>query len=248
MQRRLTMNRKRFIGEGLVVLAVLFFLSAPNALAEPCNGDFDCDGKVDIVDFIIFLSDFGRGFMGIRPCDPCRYIDIPKTGQPNICSYNSGTVIDCTGTGQDGEYQRGFAWPDPRFIDHGDETVTDKFTGLMWTKDANLPGGSKNWQEALDYVNGMNAGSGTYGYTDWRLPNLRELHSLIDYGEHEPALTSEHPFINVKPEGITYFWSSTTFGHESFRDQAWRVCLTFGAVNIDPKTTTWYVWPVRDGQ
>jgi len=240
------MNRKKIIAEGLVVLAVLFLLSAPTALAEPCNGDFDCDGDVDIVDFITFMSDFTRGCFGKNPCEPCRYIDIPKTGQPPICSDSSGTVIDCTDTGQDGEYQRGFAWPEPRFTDHEDGTVTDTLTGLMWTKDANLPEGSKNWQEALDYVAGMNTNTyENFGYPDWRLPNLRELHSLIDYGENTSALTSGHPFINVQIEGITYFWSSTTFSPESHRSAAWRVCLTFGAVNIDPKTSTWYVWPVR---
>ena len=240
------MNRKKIVAEGLAVLAVLFLLSVPSALAEPCNGDFDCDGDVDVVDFMTFMADFMRGFMGINPCEPCRYIDIPKTGQTTICSDNSGTTIECTGTGQDGEYQRGFAWPEPRFTDHEDGTATDKFTGFMWTRDANLPGGSKNWQEALDYVAAMNAGTyENFGYTDWSLPNVRELHSLIDFGEHEPALTSGHPFINVQPEWITYFWSSTTYGPESYRDYAWRVCLTFGVVHIDPKTTTWYVWPVR---
>jgi len=240
------MNRKKIVAKVFVVLTVLFHLSAPTVLAEPCNGDFDCDGNVGVGDFITFMADFTRGFMGINPCEPCRYIDIPKTGQTNVCYDNSGNVIDCAGTGQDGEYQKGFLWPEPRFTDHEDGTVTDNFTGLMWTKNANLPGCSKNWQEALDYVAEMNTDKyENFGYTDWRLPNVRELHSLIDFGEYEPALTSGHPFIKVQPEWITYFWSSTTFGHESYRGSAWRVCLTFGVVHIDPKTSNWYVWPVR---
>lgn len=234
----------------LCIAALLFFASTSPVFAEPCNGDFDCSGGVDIGDFITFMTDFFfRGLIYENPCVPCRYIDIPKTGQSTICSDNAGNVIDCAGTGQDGEYQRGFAWLEPRFLDHGDGTVTDTFTGLMWTKNANLPGGSKNWQEALDYVAEMNMETHVnFGYTDWRLPNVRELHSLIDFGEHEPALTSGHPFINVQPEWITYFWSSTPFAHDSYRGQAWRVCLTFGVVHIDPKTSTWYVWPVRGGQ
>ena len=233
----------------LAILGIIVLMSAPTALAEPCNGDFDCNGGVDIGDFITFMTDFFfRGLIYENPCEPCRYIDIPKTGQSTICSDNSGNVIDCAGTGQDGEYQRGFEWLEPRFLDHGDGTVTDTFTGLMWTKNANLPGGSKNWQEALDYVVEMNTEThANFGYTDWRLPNVRELHSLIDFGEHEPALTSGHPFINVQPEWITYFWSSTRYAPKSYRDHAWRVCLTFGVVHIDPKTTSWYVWPVRGG-
>jgi len=85
-------------------------------------------------------------------------IDLPKTGQTK-CYDESGTEISCTGTGQDGEIQAGVAWPGPRFTDNGDGTMTDNLTGLMWTTNANLPGGYKTWQQALDYVAGMNAGT-----------------------------------------------------------------------------------------
>jgi hypothetical protein len=67
------------------------------------------------------------------------------------------------------------AWPSPRFTAQT-VTVTDNLTGLMWTKNANLAG-TKNWSDALTYCNSLDHG----GYTDWRLPNIRELHSLIDY-------------------------------------------------------------------
>ena len=64
-------------------------------------------------------------------------VKLPKTGQTN-CYDTSGNVISCSGTGQDGELQKGVAWPSLRFTDNGDQTVTDKLTGLMWAKDANL--------------------------------------------------------------------------------------------------------------
>ena len=58
-------------------------------------------------------------------------VQLPRTGQ-KLCYDTAGAVIDCAGTGQDGEIQAGVAWPDPRFTDNGDGTVTDNVTGLMW--------------------------------------------------------------------------------------------------------------------
>ncbi len=72
-----------------------------------------------------------------------------KSGQA-LCYDSSGTAISCSGTGQDGEYQKGIPYPDPRFIDNGDGTVTDNLTDLIWLKNANCFGpGSVSWSEAL---------------------------------------------------------------------------------------------------
>ena len=57
-----------------------------------------------------------------------------------LCYDPDGKIIDCAGTGQDGELQAGVAWPEPRFIDNRDGTVTDNLTGLMWLKDAGCMG------------------------------------------------------------------------------------------------------------
>ncbi|KJU86361.1 secreted protein containing DUF1566, partial [Candidatus Magnetobacterium bavaricum] len=73
-------------------------------------------------------------------------VSLPKTGQ--TASYS---------TGDDGALQRGVAWPGTRFS-ATTNTVTDNLTGLVWTKDANLPAATKTWQQALDYVTSMNAG------------------------------------------------------------------------------------------
>jgi len=62
---------------------------------------------------------------------------VPKTGQTE-CYDTYGTVMDCTDSGQDAAIQAGVAWPSPRFKDNANGSVTDKLTGLMWTKDANL--------------------------------------------------------------------------------------------------------------
>lgn len=69
---------------------------------------------------------------------------------------------------------------------------------MMWTKDA-TPGGARAWSNAVDYCNGMNAGAGTHGYTDWRLPNVREMQSLVDYGRVNPGLPAGYPFTNLTP-------------------------------------------------
>jgi len=136
----------------------------------------------------------------------------------------------------------GVAWPAPRFTDHDDGTVTDHLTRLMWVKDADLPGGRLTWDAALDFCNAMNAGVGTYGYTDWRLPNICELNSLIDYGQHTPPLPAGHPFSNV--ETFFYFSSST---QAISTNSAWGQEMTAGAVFFLTKANECSVWPVRGG-
>ena len=131
------MSKSKMVVNVLCVVACLLTLTVSTTLAEPCNGDFDCDGDVDGSDVIALKLDFGRGQFN-NPCDPCppQAVTVPKTGQ-TTCSDESGVSRPCTGTGEDGEHQKGVAWPNPRFTDNGDGTVTDNLTGLIWLKDAN---------------------------------------------------------------------------------------------------------------
>jgi hypothetical protein len=136
-----------------------------------------------------------------------------------------------------------YGWSGTRFTDNNDGTVTDNLTGLIWLKNANSLSGSTIWASALSYCNNLEAG----GYTDWRLPNINELHSLVDLsGESNPALLDGHPFTNVVCEGYVY-WSSTT--HESFSySNAFRADMGYGYVGIDGKDIFYnFVWPVRGG-
>ncbi|KJU83658.1 protein containing DUF1566, partial [Candidatus Magnetobacterium bavaricum] len=100
-------------------------------------------------------------------------VSLPQTGQTK-CYDEGGKEISCIATGQDGDLKKGVAWPDPRFKDNGDKTVTDNLTGLVWTKDAGTPtvdscaGGKMNWQAAIGYVACLNKAK-HLGYTDWRL-------------------------------------------------------------------------------
>ena len=180
---------------------------------------------------------------------------VPKTGQTG-CWDADGNSIACTDTGQDGDHQKGVAWPDPRFITGATGIVTDTLTGLIWLENANctvfFSGDStgqnnRSWSNALTATNSLE--SGYCGLTDgssagdWRLPNVRELQSLIDYGEYDPALPDGHPFTGVQSH---YYWSSTT--HAVITCAAWRVGLYGGMVYHDGKSFTYYVWPVRGGQ
>jgi hypothetical protein len=136
-------------------------------------------------------------------------------------------------------------WPDPRFTDNGDETVTDKLTGLMWAKDANAYARLK-WSDAIDYANDLNLGNAGCGtnYTVWRLPNIKELLILIDYGYYNFVLPRGHPFSKVQ-DG--YYWSSTTEETNLLKDHAFKVSLVEGRVSATGKSVrnvNW-VWPVR---
>ncbi|MBF0609072.1 MAG: DUF1566 domain-containing protein [Magnetococcales bacterium] len=158
-------------------------------------------------------------------------IELPKTGQTTTYA-----------TGDDGAIQAGVAWPSPRFT-AATNTVTDNLTGLVWTKDANLPS-YKTWQEALGYVASMNTGAGTYGYTDWRLPNINELESLVNAEQANPATwLNSQGFTNVQSY---YYWSSTSYADST--SDAWVVGLDGGFVYAGGKSGNGYVWPVRSGQ
>ncbi len=171
-----------------------------------------------------------------------------KTGETS-CYDASGNVVACAATGQDGEIQAGVAWPNPRFTDNGDQTITDNLTGLMWTKDAGTPtsgactGSAKTWQDAFDYVRCLN-NSSYLGHNDWRLPNKRELLSLINFGEvNSAAWLNGQGFRNVE----AYNWTSTTYA--SYPSAAWdaRMSPFVGFMEGLTKPANAYVWPVRGG-
>ncbi len=188
-------------------------------------------------DYVIYVWPVRSGQPGVA--------QLWETGQ-TTCYDSGGNGIACAGTGQDGEIQAGVSWPSPRFtVGAGTESdcVTDNLTGLMWTKDANLPGTFMTWQLAMDYANNLSL----CGYTDWRLPNLKELHSLTDFSQNAPALPLGHPFLNVQS---SYYWSSTSYAN--FPSSAWVVGMWDGSMYADNKNGGFFivdnVWPVRSGQ
>lgn len=129
----------------------------------------------------------------------------------------------------------------PRFTDNGDDTVTDNNTKLIWSKNAN-PGGWNAWEYAIRYCEGS---SSLAGYTDWRIPSLSELKSLIDKSQFNPALPPGNPFTNVQ-SGF-YCWSSTIFLPLK-PYYAWHVNFYKGYVWYSHKRSTYYMWCVRGGR
>lgn len=159
------------------------------------------------------------------------------TGQMN-CYDANGDRIQCVETGQDGEYTNGINWPDPRFTSRN-EIACDHLTGLFWTLNANLSVFPLNWQEAFDFIDDMNQRS-TYGYSDWRLPNRRELRSLMSYQTRLPALPEGHPFIDVFSG---WYWSATTAVINP--KYAWYVHMEGARMFYGGKDQSYLVWPVR---
>jgi len=162
---------------------------------------------------------------------------ILQTGQ-YTCHDGAGHLIDCAGSGQDAEYACGQPWPLPRFEIQG-ESVLDRLTSLVWSRNAAPAEFPLSWDEAFTFVAGMNRDR-CCGYSDWRLPNRRELRSLIDHQNRRPALAPDYPFEHLF---CGWYWSSTTAAISPAH--AWYVDLDGGRIFYGGKDQSYMVWPVR---
>lgn len=154
--------------------------------------------------------------------------------------------------GDDGAHQSGAPWPHPRFTVLSDTNVIlDNLTGLQWARNANL-GGPMTWSNAIAYCDGLTYG----GASDWRLPNVHEMQSIVDYGRADPAVcntagtgpwTENDPFTDVQTTWEGQYWTSTTVPQDD-GIRAWRVFLGAGHLSVAEKGVSLYlVWPVRGG-
>ena len=100
-----------------------------------------------------------------------------------------------------------------RFHDNGDGTISDEATGLMWQKHDS--GSTMDWSGALTYAAKLDLA----GHTDWRLPSIKELQSIVDYSRSPKATNSAaiDPLFScsaiTNPDGkqnYPYYWSGTT--------------------------------------
>ncbi|MGH9195448.1 MAG: DUF1566 domain-containing protein [Acidimicrobiia bacterium] len=192
--------------------------------------------------------------------------DFPATGQ-TTCYDSLGNVIDdCTGTGQDGDIQAGATL---KYKDKNNGTITDQNTGRVWEKksDDNTIHDKDNpytWDEAFAEhvfalknmcqndetvdcsVNGnadcalVGGKCGFAGKRDWRVPNVKELQSIVDYGRFGPSID---PIFG--PTAASFYWSSTTYARASVF--AWNVGFLFGDVVANGKSFFLHVRAVRGG-
>ena len=118
---------------------------------------------------------------------------------------------------------------------NGDNTVTDTVTGLMWQQTTD---GERDWETAINHCEGLMLA----GYDDWRLPNRRELCSILDYSTNDPASNTTY-----FPDMLSSdYWSSTTC--YDLTDYAWSVDFYHGFVNSPSKASYKSVRCVRSGQ
>jgi hypothetical protein len=123
------------------------------------------------------------------------------------------------------------------FVINSDGTVTDQNSGLIWQQQDD--GIGRNWQEAIAYCEGLELA----GQTDWRLPNIKELQSIVDYTRYDPAID---PSVFTLSDSEGWFWSGTTHGDSTL--SATYICFGkcdskdgvdthgAGAQRADPKT------------
>lgn len=156
-----------------------------------CNGDLStCNGDLAScsTNLATTAADLTACEDDLAACEGLPPARLLKTGQTT--SY---------GTGTDGDLQVGMP---QTFVDNGDGTITDVKTGLMWEKKSNDgsvhdvtntytwsagPPWTASGTVFTSFLSTLNSGSGFAGYTDWRLPNRRELDSLVHLETRNPA-------------------------------------------------------------
>jgi len=198
--------------------------------------------------------------VAIAGCTPPPATAFPATGQ-TTCWDPADTsdpiaTIACAGTGQDGEIQAGATLS---YTDNGDGTITDNNTGLMWEKKSddgtiNDKATSPTWADAFAvHIAGLNGGAGFAGYTDWRLPNVKELQGILNFENVGPAVSSAFntgcaascTVLTCSCTSEYYYWSSTTYaGYPAY---AWVVSFNDGEVSVFDKTLNLLVRAVRGG-
>lgn len=119
--------------------------------------------------------------------------------------------------------------------DNGDGTVIDESTSLMWQQETLPP--QLNWADSIQFCSRMTLG----GHTDWRLPTIKELQSLVDYSRCSPTINTTY-FPNT---ASSLYWSTTTSATNT--NFAWGVYFDYGFNYMSNKNYRLYVRAVRGG-
>jgi hypothetical protein len=184
---------------------------------------------------------------------------LPRSGQKG-CWNTAGAKVGCNGTRQDGADAAGHKI---RLVDGGNGTLSDANTRLVWEKlsrDASIHDRNAlyTWDQALAKIATLNTPPCFANVCTWRLPNVKELQSIVDYERRSPAFPKQfnkkcQPGCTVAtcsctpipPAGSSGgFWTSTT--NRSATGEAWQIVNATGAVASVAKTTTGNVRAVAE--
>ncbi len=179
--------------------------------------------NTDYFDFKYGQVDSGERYIDAQWLSSTEYVSTTMGGSPTLFGVNfaDGRIkgYGYAGSRRGGEkkfyarYVRGGRYGRNDFADNGDGTIADRSTGLVWMqKDS---GKAMSWQEALEYAEGLEYA----GYSDWRLPNAKELQHIVDYSRSpdttsSPAIDPIFETTSITNEAgrrdYPCFWTSTT--------------------------------------
>lgn len=258
------------VGGLTTVLAIVLACGVERASAQPFPGGLPaCQAQLNActtdlgtctTDLGSCTTDLGSCTTDLQTCQAALAAaqPFPATGQTTC--WSAGFEIPCAGTGQDGEIQAGATLS---YTDNGDGTITDNNTRLMWAKksdDGTIhdQDNTYTWASAHSFfIAVLNAGGGFAGYTDWRLPNIKELQSIVNYENAGPAVSAAFNTgcaaactvltcsctrgILMPP--FSLYWSSTP----SLFGEVWTVDFLNGGTFTFDEDSTQHVRAVRGG-
>jgi hypothetical protein len=233
------------------------------AAAAKAGGSCTVTGDVAVIEDLVdtCVDDIASALNGVPP-SPCS--QFPATGQTTAyqADKNDG-IVGPVAVPDDGVVQAGATLS---YTDNGDGTITDNNTGLMWEKKSDDGGlhdkdnvyrwsGNGAQETIWDWLEDINAegGTGFAGHNDWRIPNLKELQSIVNYENFNPAVSAAFDtgcvasctVLTCSCTVASLYWSSTSRAFSP--SGAWFVAFNGGFVNAGDKSVGLFVRAVRGG-
>lgn len=198
--------------------------------SEPINVQWCLD--MGTSDLNISMREYGLNVIGVRTAGQ-GVIKLPRTGQTKSIHR-----------GDDGNMQIGVAHPNPRFIDNGNGTITDKLTGLKWEKSPPIERVfiESSIQERMNKLNRIKLG----GFGDWRMPNRKEILSLVNFGQKELASwLNKQGFQKIQRD---IYWTSSAISDKFWNNKrkVWCMDMKKGMLGIHFRLD-YYILAVRGG-